>query len=70
MPQSNFLHTQHALTSHEMSQTRKRLIKEIACLERQLTRLQQYNHNSKTSTCKTYEDMISSRYQLLDSFGV
>ena len=70
MPQSNFQYAHHTDTSNEMVQTRKRLIKEIACLERQLSRLQQLNQNSMSSTCKTYEEMISSRYEILDTFGL
>ncbi|MFT5083491.1 MAG: hypothetical protein ACI9Y1_001536 [Lentisphaeria bacterium] len=43
----------------------KQLLREITCLERQLDRLRNLNGHLDNRTQSTYEEMISSRMQLL-----
>ena len=44
---------------------RKQLMREITCLERQLSRLNQRPETMPPLTIKTYEDMIASRKDIL-----
>ena len=44
---------------------RKQLMREITCLERQLSRLNQRPETMPPLTIKTYEDMIASRKDML-----
>jgi len=46
---------------------KKQLIREISCLERHVERLRSRDELLDSSTLQTYEDMISSRKQLLDN---
>lgn len=44
---------------------RKQLMREIMCLERQLSRLNMRPETMPSLTIKTYEDMIASRKEML-----
>lgn len=46
---------------------KKQLIREISCLERHLQRLRSRDELLDSGTLQTYEDMISSRKQMLDN---
>ena len=49
---------------------RKQLEKEIACLERQLERLNRFDQSVTKSTFGTYQEMIESRKQMLASLNL
>jgi len=46
---------------------RQQLVREITCLERQLERLRLRDELLDLTTLQTYEEMISSRRDMLDS---
>ena len=67
----------HDLDSEHVSQPRfsasvqrKQLEREIACLERQLERLNRFDKSVTPSTFGTYQEMIESRKQMLASLNL
>ncbi|TVZ37246.1 hypothetical protein P886_1587 [Alteromonadaceae bacterium 2753L.S.0a.02] len=58
---------QLSVAYNNTSLMRQQLIREITCLERQLERLRLRDELLDFSTLQTYEEMISSRKELLDN---
>lgn len=58
---------QLSVAYNNTSLMRQQLIREITCLERQLERLRLRDEMLDLSTLQTYEEMITSRKELLDS---
>ncbi|ACR12039.1 hypothetical protein [Teredinibacter turnerae] len=58
---------QLSVAYNNTSVMRQQLIREITCLERQLERLRLRDEMLDFATLQTYEEMISSRKELLDS---
>lgn len=54
-----------SLSTEDSHILRKQLMREITCLERQLSRLNQRPEAMPSLTIKTYEDMIASRKAML-----
>jgi len=53
----------------ERLKIKKRLVREISCLERQLSRLRHHIGKGEGLTLNTYEEMIEARQEMLDSLG-
>ncbi len=51
----------------ETTLLKKQLIREIACLERQLERVRAREEFAEYNTLETYEDMIESRRKMLNN---
>lgn len=58
---------QLSVAYNNTSMMRQQLIREITCLERQLERLRLRDELLDMSTLQTYEEMISSRKEMLDN---
>ncbi len=57
----------HPRAAGEASILKQQLMREIACLERQLERVRSREEFAEYSTIQTYEEMINDRYKMLES---
>ncbi len=51
----------------EASILKQQLMREIACLERQLERVRSREEFAEYTTIQTYEEMINDRYKMLEN---
>ncbi len=58
---------QLSISFNNTSLMKQQLVREITCLERQLERLRIRDEFLDFNTLRTYEDMISSRRDMLDN---